>query len=361
VTSDTMQKTGAYANPLCQKLRMEFQHRGANAPGLASSIPTGEVVKRVSRGLDPYERADETVVFRAATATMEQTAVLPRAARAPRQTAASTSHRTVKKAEKAQSRPENRTVSAREAYPGRNIKVLNYVDRGVRSKSQTFENIHNRGFVFSENIKVPGYTKAYRSAERVRNTAAQYYNSRAKQMKRSEGVFAIPFVGQALKVAVDAIRYAAQRVKRKVNTMLGISISSEERIASSRRNIPVGAIMLTVVFAILLMVIVYSFSQVNEMKSEISDLEAKQGALLEEQNELSLELEVRDDIRLIREIATGKLGMVSADSVESRYVSVSGGERIELATDEQESEKDFSSTLFSALAGRFTALKYYFN
>ena len=361
--------TAAIDNPLALKLQKRFSERGVNAPGLAQSMSTGEVMRRVSAGLDPYERSNQYVADHAAddevtrmapprqpvqNVRVDRRPAAPAAAAAPVRTA----------------RPAVRTVNAgtaslrssddvRVAYPGRHVRTLDYVDRGSRARSRAFEDLHNRGFVIPENTRVPGYTKAYDSAEAIRNTATEFYRKRSRELEQKTGIYSVPVIGSAVEVIGDAAVSAGEKLRQLWRRISDARSVSEERIVTNRRSIPVGAIVLALVFAILLMVIIYSFSQVNEIKNEISEMSAAQSTLMQTRDELSLELEMRDDIRLIRQIATEKLGMVSSDAVESKYVSVSGGDRIELVASDPETNASADS-LFSLFAGRLSALKYYF-
>ena len=171
---------------------------------------------------------------------------------------------------------------------------------------------------------------------------------------RKTGVFGIPVLGAFLRLITDAVVYGGEKIRKSL-VRHNVAVLSEERISSGkRRSVPVGAIMLAVVFTILLMVIVYSFSQVYETRSQIGDLQAQQTALKKEADELSLRLELRDDILTIQKVATEELGMVNASEVESRYVAVSGGERVEVAETEN---RTGGEGLWSFLGN----LKYYFH
>ena len=98
-----------------------------------------------------------------------------------------------------------------------------------------------------------------------------------------------------------------------------------------------------VVFAI-----VQSVARVYQTSSNISGMNAELARLSEEERALNLKLEEKNDIRTIREIAAGELGMVDEDAMQRRFVTVSGGERIEILEEPAEQESP-GWVLFSAL------------
>ena len=122
-------------------------------------------------------------------------------------------------------------------------------------------------------------------------------------------------------------------------------------------EIPVKKKFLSPVFVAMLLVstfmvmfLVMSISDIYETTNEIADLEREISALRSDAEVLSLQLEEKNDIRLIEEIATTQLGMTKEDSLQRRYVSLSDGERIDILEVEEEEEKGvLLSSLFSSI------------
>lgn len=308
-------RTMEYENPLCFELQKRFQNRGINAPGLASNVQSSEVVGRISRGLDPYETE-----------------------RKPQTKTASAS---------AQSRV--RPLTAQESRPVAREDTLAYTVRPeAYAKSHTYEAKQNRGFAMPEGMVAPEYAEAYQRAAKIRRTAAQFDRDckRYSAKRRKSGIYAVPVLGGAFEVMKDWFADVREVLKRQTRKLVGSSGRSTEQRASRRRQLPAGAITLAIVFAVLVLVIIYSFAQVSEVKNEMTALESQQTALIEQQGELSLKLEKRDDIRVIQDIAMNQLGMVSADRVESRYITLSSGEKISV---EENQESVGNGTLLSAL------------
>ena len=122
-------------------------------------------------------------------------------------------------------------------------------------------------------------------------------------------------------------------------------------------EIPVKKKFLSPVFVAMLLVstfmvmfLVMSISDIYETTNEIADLEREISALRSDAEDLSLQLEEKNDIRLIEEIATKQLGMTKEDSLQRRYVSLSDGEHIDILEVEEEEEKGvLLSSLFSSI------------
>ena len=240
MTSYSGQGVPSSGNPLCDKLTREFRGRCA---AVVRTRETSEMMRRVQRGLDPYENAPAQ----------------PRRAASPRPDAA------------------RRTAAEKRTAPA------------------------------AAERKQPAVRHAEIEARRRRSAAA-----------------------------------AADRAREKV---------PEVRLA--RAPFPIAAVSLLTIFVMMTMVIVFSFAQNFELSREITSLEAEARTVAQTEKALSLKLEERDDIRLIEDIAVNKIGMVKNNLVESRFVSVSGGDRVELAAqpDEDGGEKTggFFSTMLSVI------------
>ena len=87
-------------------------------------------------------------------------------------------------------------------------------------------------------------------------------------------------------------------------------------------------------------------------------------AVAQSERELALALEERDDIRVIEDIAVNRIGMVRGNLVESRFVSVSGGDRIVLNNQDKDANTENSgyglfSTMLSAIGENLDKLREY--
>ena len=136
----------------------------------------------------------------------------------------------------------------------------------------------------------------------------------------------------------------------------------EVRMAS--KPFPMATVSLLAIFTVMIMVIIVSFAQNYELSSDIAALEAQAQALAQSERELALALEERDDIRVIEDIAINRIGMVRGNLVESRFVSVSGGDRIVLNNQEADTASEqggygLFSTMLSAIGENLDKLREY--
>lgn len=124
-----------------------------------------------------------------------------------------------------------------------------------------------------------------------------------------------------------------------------------------RRMTPMFAVFL-VIGTMMIMSIVLSFSEIYQTTSEIAQLENTLAALRDQAAELELELEEKNDIRVIEQIATEQLGMVKEDAVQRKYISLSNGEHIDIIEDESAEEEPAASgillsSIWSSLGNLF--------
>lgn len=132
-------------------------------------------------------------------------------------------------------------------------------------------------------------------------------------------------------------------------------ITPSLEIPVRRRTIPPVFIAMLLVSTFMIMFLVMSISEIYETTNEIATLENEIATLKADAEELKLQLEEKNDIKLIEEIATTQLGMTKEDSLQRRYVSLSEGERIDVIEAETEEETGgvLLSSIFSAIGDFF--------
>jgi hypothetical protein len=110
------------------------------------------------------------------------------------------------------------------------------------------------------------------------------------------------------------------------------------------------------------MLMLFSLAQINEFKSEISALESTKSELQTTIQTLNVSLDAKNDIRMIEDTAKNDIGMVRSNEVTSKYITVSGGERIEVIENEEANE-DFGvfGTLMSAISSNWDHIMEYIN
>ncbi len=134
---------------------------------------------------------------------------------------------------------------------------------------------------------------------------------------------------------------------------------AEHRIKST--PLPIAYAAVIIICAIMAMVLLFSHSQVSERKGMIGDLSSRYEQLADNTAKLELKLETRDDIRNIRTIALESLGMVSSDVAQTRFVSVTADDKVEILREEPEETESGFSALLSAIGESIGQWSEYFN
>lgn len=134
----------------------------------------------------------------------------------------------------------------------------------------------------------------------------------------------------------------------------------EKKVKSS--PISLGLILSGIVIALIIVLMIFSIAQINEFKNEISQLEGDRAELLTRIEDLHVSIDAKNNIRVIEDEATNRIGMVKSNEVASKYVSISDGERIEVACDNVvDGEENYGvfGTLMSAMGANWDHLMEY--
>ncbi len=135
--------------------------------------------------------------------------------------------------------------------------------------------------------------------------------------------------------------------------------ADEVRVKSS--PIPKSIVIAVILFTAIIMMILFSFSQINEFKREISGLESQRSELNTEIAQLAIQLDLKNDVRVIEQTAREDIGMVRRNQVESKYINVAQGDRVEVLDDAQDNQEDFGifTTLLSSFGNSWDKLMEY--
>ncbi len=109
-----------------------------------------------------------------------------------------------------------------------------------------------------------------------------------------------------------------------------IKKEKEAEVRVKRRHVPVAAFLIMIVCTVMVTLALIYSAQVAESKSAINELETTKYNLEVEKDKLTSTLEVRDDIHEFEQIATSDIGMVKSDLVQTKFVTVSSAEKIEV-------------------------------
>ena len=297
-------------NPLCDRLKRRFADRCTSAVKQYSAPSTSVMIERVQKGLNPYENAPDPLKEKRAETRSVRAADMQR-----RQIAGAAAPRTPSVSQTVRS--EKKTASAKTA--------------GVRTAAAK-----------------PASVKTTSAKPAAAKTTA-----RPKSSAGASRAVAIssPFSTESMRRRSAAAAAKAAKVETP---------ATEVRI--SRAPFPFTALIMLSILTVMAMIIMLSSAQNYELSSEIDTLTAEHRALLQTEEDLTLCLEERDDIRVIEDIAVNEIGMVKNDLVESRFVTVSGGNRVELSLPESEEaapRHGIFGNLLSAIGENFEKLREY--
>ena len=128
---------------------------------------------------------------------------------------------------------------------------------------------------------------------------------------------------------------------------------------SARRPFPVGAVVMVTICTLLLMFTVMSYVQINEYTIEVALLRGEITDLAGEKKELALALEEKNDMLLIEEYAVENLGMVKADQLTKKHITLDQEDKVEVVETEPSQDATVVSSVMSAIGENFRGLWEY--
>ena len=126
-----------------------------------------------------------------------------------------------------------------------------------------------------------------------------------------------------------------------------LDAEAQGEVKAKHQRLPKGMPLAIIVIFVSLLLIVTSSVMVSRTESDISRLESKLEDLKEEEAKLNADLEVKNNMIDIKEIAQGQYGMVSAEYVASRYIHIEREDKVIL--DSSYSRESAIVRLFEAL------------
>ena len=111
------------------------------------------------------------------------------------------------------------------------------------------------------------------------------------------------------------------------------------------RRFPLSALAAIVAVAASLMLIVASSVMIHHGEKRVSKLTVELSELAVEVSDLQSELDVKNDLLLIRDIATEEFGMVEEKYVKMQYLSMGSGDSIEVFEEKKQESVGISAIL----------------
>ncbi len=222
-------------------------------------------------------------------------------------------------------------------------ETVEFVHAGAAQKATAYKKqatAYNPAMEKTAQFCVNPYAKAYARAAKVRAQVAAM-RGETRVMKAVKPAKKLTFM-------------------EKATAFFGVEKSEEQDVTTQKLS--KGVIISAIVIVMIVMLMLFSLAQINEFKSEISALENTKSELQTTIQTLNVSLDSKNDIRMIEETATNDIGMVRSNEVTSKYITVSGGERVEMIETEEASE-DFGvfGTLMSAISNNWDHVMEYIN
>ena len=134
---------------------------------------------------------------------------------------------------------------------------------------------------------------------------------------------------------------AKEKSKKLARVKTKVEYLTTDVEAARRYSFPVSLVLMAVCATVLIMAIITTGVQINEITAQNSSLKSQYSQLEELRDELSRQLEVRDDLRVVERMAKEELGMVKRDQVDRYYLTVHKEDKIEIIEDKKQETTSF--------------------
>lgn len=114
------------------------------------------------------------------------------------------------------------------------------------------------------------------------------------------------------------------------------TLENFELVKRKSASLSLGMLVSVMISAMVLAMVVFSGSLINEEARRYSALTSTLETLKEENAALALELDEKNDLVLIEDVAKNELGMVKVAEAEQRYVSLASGNAISTYSNTEE-------------------------
>ncbi len=134
------------------------------------------------------------------------------------------------------------------------------------------------------------------------------------------------------------------------------------RTIKAKRNMPfpTSVVFVSVICTVLFMFMMLTMAQINEFTQDISALQNELSELVKQEEELKLNVELKNDLRVIEDTAVNELGMVKSDEVSKQYVIIGTEDKIEVVEPET-TDDSLLNTVMSSIGENFRELLEYIN
>ena len=201
------------------------------------------------------------------------------------------------------------------------------------------------------------YEKSYEEKrKKSNNTRASKAGAQSKSTPKSKQA--------AINTRQKAITRAEQfsLESEDIKVVATVNELPKVRTIKAKRNVPfpTSVVFVSVICTVLFMFMMLTMAQINEFTQDISALQNELSELQKQEQDLRKDVEFKNDLRVVENIAVNELGMVKADQVNKQYVVIGNEDKIEVVEPET-TEDSLVNTVMSSIAQNFRELVEYIN
>lgn len=157
------------------------------------------------------------------------------------------------------------------------------------------------------------------------------------------------------KIRAEKKKALAELAEKRENEKKNVHIVK----ASGQTRQPIlGLIVAAVICTALFAFMMWTSAEINESTQAISELQSRLATLSSQEKELNLQLELKNDLRVIEEKASLEYGMIKSDNLTKQHVNIDNQDKIEVVEEEEQEESTFS-TMMSIIGENFSNLLEY--
>ena len=196
-----------------------------------------------------------------------------------------------------------------------------------------------------------------------------YEKSYKKEGKKSNNVRSKEAVATSVRKTSTAINKKSRAVVKShalesdnIKVVAAVKELPEVRTIKAKKTVPfpTSVVFVSVICTVLFMFMMLTMAQINEFTQDISALQGQLSELKKQEEELRLDVEFKNDLRVIENAAVNELGMVKADEVKKQYVVIGNEDKIEVV-EPKTTEDSLINTVMSSIGENFRELMEYIN
>ncbi|MCQ2456066.1 MAG: hypothetical protein MJ096_01785 [Clostridia bacterium] len=212
-------------------------------------------------------------------------------------------------------------------------------------------------------VRDPAYEAAKRAEAERRRVAAERAAARREAEEERRRIYVarqkayVKELERRQKAAAAAERKAEKAKLRKEERKAEAALRHRE-IKVAKQKISSSFVLTVLIVFVMLMAVIFSFSELSSSTTELSKLKDEIKTVEDEASKLSLQLEQKNDVNMIEQLATEKYMMVREDSVRRKYITTPTSDRIVIDAEELPTES--SGGLLSSFSNLFDDVLDYF-